>query len=143
MDSLRSTHITLLKERTSAIRRGLSDEINRNGRLIAIKGSRGVGKTNFLLEYCREYYAEDNSCLYININNLFFAAEGLYHFVERFYKLGGKVLLLDQVHKYPGWDKELLACYRSFPDLQIVFTISSIVRVKSNEYLKGIVGCTI
>ena len=72
MDSLRSTHITLLKERTSAIRRGLSDEINRNGRLIAIKGSRGVGKTNFLLEYCREYYAEDNSCLYININNLFF-----------------------------------------------------------------------
>jgi hypothetical protein len=139
MDSLRSTHITLLKERTSAIRRGLSDEINRNGRLIAIKGSRGVGKTNFLLEYCREYYAEDNSCLYININNLFFAAEGLYHFVERFYKLGGKVLLLDQVHKYPGWDKELLACYRSFPDLQIVFTISSIVRVKSNEYLKGIV----
>lgn len=139
MDSLRSTHNTLLKERVSAIRRGLADQIDRKSRLIAVKGSRGVGKTNFLLDYCRDYYPDDISCLYVNINNLFFAAEGLYHFVERFYKLGGKVLLLDQVHKYPGWDRELQACFYSFPGLQIVFTISSIVRVKSNEYLKEIV----
>ena len=48
MDSLINTHNTLLKERTSAIRRGLMDQINRNSRLIAVKGSRGVGKTNFL-----------------------------------------------------------------------------------------------
>lgn len=139
MDSLRSTHTTLIKERTSAIRRGLSDKIDRTSRLIAVKGSRGVGKTNFLLDYCREYYSEDPSCLYVNLNNLFFASEGLYHFVERFYKLGGKVLLLDQVHKYPGWDRDLKACHLTFPDLQIVFTISSIARVKSNEHLKGIV----
>lgn len=139
MDNLRSTHNTLLKERTSAIRRGLSDRIDRTSRLIAVKGSRGVGKTNFLLDYCREYYPEDPACLYVNINNLFFAAEGLYNFAERFYKLGGKVLLLDQVHKYPGWDRELLHCYRCLPGLQIIFTVSSIVRVKSNEYLKGIV----
>lgn len=139
MDSLRITHRTLLKERVSAIRRGLLDEINRNSRLIAIKGSRGVGKTNFLLDYSREFYPNDDSCLYVNINNLFFASEGLFHFAERFYKLGGKVLLLDQVHKYPSWDKELRDCYNSFPDLQIVFTASSIVRIKSNEYLKGVV----
>lgn len=139
MDSLRSNHKILLKERSSAIRRGLLDKIDRTARLIAIKGSRGVGKTNFLLEYSREYNADTTSCLYVNINNLFFASEGLYHFVERFYKLGGKLLLLDQVHKYPQWDKELKTCYEAFPDLQIVFTVSSIVRVKSNEYLKGIV----
>lgn len=137
--NLRTTHNILLKERISAIRRGLSDRIDRTSRLIAVKGSRGVGKTNFLLDYCREYYPDDSSCLYVSINNLFFASGGLYNFAERFYKLGGKVLLLDQVHKYPGWDKELQACYRSLPGLQIVFTISSIVRVKSNEYLKGIV----
>lgn len=71
MDSLRSTHNTLLKERVSAIRRGLADQINRKSRLIAVKGSRGVGKTNFLLDYCRDYYPDDVSCLYVNINNLF------------------------------------------------------------------------
>ena len=139
MNSLAATHEILLKERTSSIRRGLMDRINRDSRLIAVKGSRGVGKTNFLLDFSKEYYAGDDSCLYVNTNNLFIVHDGLFHFVERFHKLGGKVLLLDQVYKYPGWDKEQRACYDAFPDLQIVFTSSSIVRIKSNPYLKGIV----
>lgn len=139
MNSLITTHTTLLKERFSSIRRGLMDEINRDSRLIAVKGSRGVGKTNFLLDYGKEFHPNEKSCLYVNINNLFIVNDGLFHFVEYFYKLGGKVLLLDQVHKYPDWDKELRACYDAFPDLQIVFTASSIVRIKSNPYLKGVV----
>lgn len=139
MNSLVTTHNTLLKERTSSIRRGLMDTIDRKSRLIAVKGSRGVGKTNFLLDYCKEYHLHENTCLYVNINNLFIANDGLFHFVEYFYKLGGKVLLLDQVHKYPEWDKELRACYDTFPELQIIFTSSSIVRIKSNPYLKGVV----
>ena len=73
MESLRNTYKILLKERTSAIRRGLLDTIDTRARLIAIKGSRGVGKTNFLLAFCKEYYMNDPSCLYVNINNLFFA----------------------------------------------------------------------
>lgn len=115
------------------------DRINRQSRLIAVKGSRGVGKTNFLLDYCKEYHPNENSCLYVNINNLFIANDGLFHFVEYFYKLGGKVLLLDQVHKYPEWDRELRKCYDTFPDLQIIFTSSSIVRINSNPYLQGVV----
>ena len=139
MESLRNTHKILMKERTSAIRRGLLDAIDSRARLIAIKGSRGVGKTNFLLDFCKDHYKDNPSCLYVNINNLFFAMEGLFNFVERFYKLGGKVLLLDQIHKYPNWDRELREAYDRFPDLQIVFTASSILRVKSNKYLHGIV----
>lgn len=139
MESLRNTYDILLKERVSTIRRGLLDTIDSRARLIAIKGSRGVGKTNFLLDFAREFHAGDPNCLYVNINNLFFATEGLFHFVERFYKLGGKVLLLDQVHKYPDWDKELRAVYDCFSDLQVVFTISSILRVKSNRHLQGVV----
>ncbi|MEG0795817.1 MAG: AAA family ATPase [Odoribacter sp.] len=139
MNSLVRTHHTLLKERTSLIRRLLMDRVNRNSRLIAIKGSRGVGKTNFLLDYCKEFHLSEDSCLYVNVNNLFIAYDGLFRFVEHFYKLGGKVLLLDQIHKYPEWDKELRECYDSFPDLQIVFTASSIVRIKSNPYLKDVV----
>ena len=139
MESLRNTYDILLKERVSTIRRGVLDTIDTRARLIAIKGSRGVGKTNFLLDFAREYHAGDPDCLYVNINNLFFATEGLFHFAERFHKLGGKTLLLDQAHKYPGWDKELREVYDAFPDLQVVFTISSILRVKSNRYLQGVV----
>ena len=139
MNSLVSTHIALLQDRVSSIRRGLMDRIDRNSRLIAVKGSRGVGKTNFLLDYSKEYHPQDNTCLYVNVNNLFIVNDGLFHFVEHFYKLGGKVLLLDQAHKYPEWDKELRACYDAFPDLQIIFTASSIVRIKSNADRKSVV----
>ena len=140
MESLRNTYDILLKERVSTIRRGLLDRMDAGARLIAIKGSRGVGKTNFLLDFAREYHAGDEGCLYVNLNNLFFATEGLFAFVERFHKLGGKVLLLDQVHKYPGWDRELRAAHDAFPSLQVVFTISSIPRVRTNRYLEGSVS---
>ena len=40
MESLRNTHKILMKERTSAIRRGLLDTIDSRARLIAIKGIR-------------------------------------------------------------------------------------------------------
>lgn len=136
MESLRATQKQLLQERPSVIRRGLLDVIDPHDRLIAIKGSRGVGKTNFLLDFCREHYRDDASCLYVNINNLFFSQEGLFSFIERFYKLGGKVLLLDQIHKYPYWDQELSAAYEQFTELRIVFTVSSLLRVKSNPYLR-------
>ena len=48
-------------------------------------------------------------------------------------------MLLDQIHKYAYWVRELREAYDLFPDLQIVFTASSILRVKSNKYLHGIV----
>ena len=139
MKNLVTTHQTLLNERSSLIQRGLMNQIQRKSRLIAVKGSRGVGKTNFLLDYYKQYHAKDATCLYVNVNNLFIAYDGLFHFVEHFYKLGGKVLLLDQIHKYPDWDKELRTCYDVFADLQIIFTASSIVRIKSNHYLQEVV----
>ncbi|RUT77778.1 AAA family ATPase [Ancylomarina longa] len=139
MNTLVQTHNSLLKDKKTTIRRELADEIDWSQRLIAIKGSRGVGKTTFLLDYVREHCANDKSCLYINLNNLFFTERGLVSFVDEFYKKGGKLLLLDQIHKYPEWASDLRTCYENYPDLHIIFTASSILRVKTNEELKGIV----
>jgi len=140
MNTLVQTHNSLLKHKKGTIRRELADEIDWSQRLIAIKGSRGVGKTTFLLDYIREHHANDKNCLYINLNNLFFTEKGLVPFIDEFYKRGGKILLLDQIHKYPEWAKELRICYAQYSDLQIVFTGSSILRVKTNEELKDIVN---
>jgi predicted AAA+ superfamily ATPase len=46
---------------------------------------------------------------------------------------GGKVLLIDQVFKYPEWATELAYCYEHFPDLQIIFTASSVSRLKAEH----------
>lgn len=121
------------------VRRKLMDEINWNDRLIGIKGCRGVGKTTFLLDYAREYFGADNrECLYINLNQFCFSLRTLTDFANEFREHGGKVLLLDQVFKYDGWSEELRKCYDTIPDLKIVFTGSSVMRLKEeNPILSG------
>lgn len=123
----------------SPVRRGLMDEIDWSDRLIGIKGSRGVGKTTFLLHIAREHFGADNKeCLYINLNHFYFTERTLIDFASEFRAKGGKVLLLDQVFKYPGWSKELRYCYDHFTDLKIVFTGSTVMRLKEeNPDLSG------
>jgi predicted AAA+ superfamily ATPase len=99
----------------------LMDEIDWSHRLIGIKGSRGVGKTTFLLQYAKEQFGTDRSCLYINFNNFYFTEHTLVEFAEAFCAQGGKTLLIDQTFKYENWSKELRECYDRFPQLHIVF----------------------
>jgi predicted AAA+ superfamily ATPase len=110
------------------------DEIDWNDRLIGIKGSRGVGKTTFLLQYARESFGPGNrACLYINLNHFYFTERTLVDFAEEFHSKGGKVLLIDQVFKYPDWSKELRYCYDRYPELKIVFSGSSVMRLKEEN----------
>lgn len=116
------------------------DEINWENRLIGIKGSRGVGKTTLLLQYAKENFGTDRSCLYINMNHLYFTECTLFDFASEFCANGGKTLLIDQVFKYPHWSEELKLCYETIPALKIVFTGSSAMRIKEeNPILSGIV----
>lgn len=116
------------------------DEIDWSDRLIGIKGARGVGKTTFLLQYAKEFYGNNRCCLFINMNNFYFQQTGFVHFAGQFVKQGGQVLLIDQVFKYPDWSKELRECYDKYPTLKIVFTGSSVMRLKEeNPELNGIV----
>ena len=122
------------------VRRDLMDEIDWSDRLIGIKGTRGVGKTTFLLQYAKEKFGNDRSCLYINLNNFYFQGRGIADFAGDFFKRGGRVLLIDQVFKQPDWSHELRLCYDRYPRLKIVFTGSSVMRLKEeNPELNGIV----
>ena len=141
MESFFRTHTNLVEHTKAPVRRTLMDEIDWNDRLIGIKGSRGVGKTTFLLQYAQENFeSTDRSCLYINMNNFYFQGCGIDEFAANFVQNGGKVLLIDQVFKQPNWSSELRRCYDNFPDLKIIFTGSSVMRLKEeNPELNGIV----
>lgn len=117
------------------------DEIDWSSRLIGIKGTRGVGKTTLLLQYAKEQFAlGDRRCLYVNMNNFYFQSRGIADFAGEFYRKGGRVLLIDQVFKQPEWSTELRKCYDEYPGLKIVFTGSSVMRLKDeNPSLNGIV----
>ena len=140
MEAFYRTHNYLVEHTNAPVRRDLMDEINWTDRLIGIKGTRGVGKTTFLLQYAKEKFGTDRSCLFINMNNFYFSGHSMVDFAYEFQKNGGKVLLIDQVFKYPDWSRELRMCYDRFPNLKIVFTGSSVMRLKEeNLELSGIV----
>lgn len=142
LESFFRTHQYLVEHTEAPVRRALMDEINWKSRLIGIKGSRGVGKTTFLLQYARENYApKDHRCLYVNMNNFYFQGKSLFQFAAEFHRMGGQVLLIDQVFKNPEWSHELRAIYDKLSHLRVVFTGSSVMRLKDeNPELNGIVS---
>lgn len=141
MEAFFRTHRYLVEHVNAPVRRTLMDEIDWNDRMIGIKGTRGVGKTTFLLQYAKEHFdIQDRKCLYINMNNFYFQGHGIADFAGEFVRHGGRVLLIDQVFKQPDWSMELRKCYDLYPNLKIVFTGSSVMRLKDeNPELNGIV----
>ena len=141
MEAFFRTHSYLVEHVHAPVRRGLMDEIDWNDRMIGIKGTRGVGKTTFLLQYAKENFdVQDRQCLYVNMNNFYFQGLGIADFAGDFVNRGGRVLLIAQVFKQPDWSKELRRCYDLYPELKIVFTGSSVMRLKEeNPELNGIV----
>lgn len=141
MEAFFRTHAYLVEHTNAPVRRTLMDEIDWDDRLIGIKGTRGVGKTTFLLQYAKEKFGKDDrQCLYVNMNNFYFQERGIADFARDFVAQGGRTLLIDQVFKQPDWSAELRRCYDEIPQLKIVFTGSSVMRLKEgNPELKDIV----
>ena len=141
MEAFYRTHKYLVEHVNAPLRRYLNDEIDWSARLIGIKGTRGVGKTTFLLQYAKDNYGPSNRhCLYVNLNNFYFQGHTLVEFAGRFVEDGGQVLLIDQVFKMPDWSKQLRQCYDIYRNLQIIFTGSSVMRLKEeNPEIGGIV----
>ena len=85
METFYRTHDYLVEHTDAPVRRLLMDEINWNDRLIGIKGTRGIGKTTFLLQYAKEKFGNDRSCLYINMNNFIINCVFLQILIENCY----------------------------------------------------------
>lgn len=141
MEAFFRTHRYLVEHTKAPVRRILMDEIDWGHRMIGIKGTRGIGKTTFLLQYAKENFPlDDYRCLYVNMNNFYFQSRGIADFAGEFYHNGGRVLLIDQVFKQPNWSRDIRKCYDLYPKLKIVFSGSSVMRLKEeNPELNGIV----
>ena len=160
LDAFFRVHDYLVAHNEAPIRRLLMDEIDWSARLIAIKGGRGVGKTDFLLARAKEIEAKDRElkmqqentvrrrkvlspnrpCLYVNLNNFYFTEHSLVEFAGDFVRAGGHTLLIDQMFKYPNWSKELRRCYDKYKSLHIVFSASPVMRlIEENKDISTVV----
>jgi|SRR5690554_1675172 len=115
------------------IQRYLLHQIDLNNRLIAIKGARGAGKTTLLLQFAKLQLPLP-ATLYVSLDHIYFFDNKLYDLAKQFAQFGGVYLLLDEVHKYPNWSREIKLIYDNFPELTIIFTSSSMLEVYKSEF---------
>lgn len=112
--------------------RYLIKEVDWNNQLISIKGARGSGKTTLLLQYAKQHLNLKTS-LFVSLDHLFFTENTLVDLAKDFSKMGGSHLLLDEVHKYPNWSRELKLIYDDVPELKVIFTSSSMLEIYKSE----------
>ncbi len=131
MERLFDTQNRLLQSVDLSKKRYLYDKIDWENRLIAITGQRGVGKTTLLLQRIKES-TNPSDYLYITADSLFIYKLSLFEIALNFRNSGGKHLFIDEVHKYQAWSGEIKHIYDTIPDLQVVFTGSSIIDILKN-----------
>lgn len=112
--------------------RYLYQKIAWNDRMIGIVGPRGVGKTTMVLQYIKQH-KQDIKALYISADIAYFTTHTLIEVADEWSKEDGKLFVIDEIHKYPEWSRELKQIYDTHPDMQIIFTGSSILDIQKGS----------
>lgn len=132
MDQLFEYSNKLINEVDVTFVRYLYSEINWRNRLLGLVGPRGVGKTTLVLQHIQQNLNKADT-LYVTAEDFYFASIRLVDLADRFAKLGGKYLFIDEIHKYPDWAKELKLIYDYHSSLNVIFTGSSVLDIKKGS----------
>ena len=133
MNTLLEQSEYLLSNTTLDFKRFLFNEIKWNNRLIGIKGARGTGKTTLSLQWLKQQDLPVTKAAYFSLDDLYFTNNSLKETIAQFHKQGGKILVLDEVHKYKNWSTEIKNIYDIYTGIKIIFTGSSIIDISRQE----------
>jgi len=126
---IRQASMFILSQPQPEYRRFLHAVIDFSERLIGVKGARGSGKTTLLLQYARDADVAREKILYVACDHPAMVDVDLYGLAQVFYQEGGKLLLIDEVHKARGFGAALKAIRDTFA-LQVIFSGSSALRIE-------------
>lgn len=126
-----------LVERTDLrFQRFLMDRIDWRQRLVMITGMRGVGKTTLLLQHLKRAHADaPERALYVTADDVHLGGIRLIDIAERFaLDHAGRTLVIDEVHRYPLWARELKNVHDLLPDLRVIVTGSSQLDLEHGQH---------
>lgn len=138
MDALFRKSDRLLANTSTEIIREIMDEIHWNSQLISIMGAKGVGKSTLIKQYLKQNYEPgDRSVLYCSADTVDFSTRTLVELAEEFAIQGGELLVIDEIHKYKSgttdWSREIKEIYELFPDLKMIVSGSSLLRLREGD----------
>ena len=122
---IRDLQQILLKKYNTKYKRYFFNKID-FGKMTGIIGARGMGKTTFLLQYLKASKIPISKKLYISADSI--KIDSLFDLALAFQKEEGKLLIIDEIHKYPNFELELKKIY-DFLDLDVIFSGSSALRL--------------
>jgi len=117
-----------LSKKTPNMKRALYEKIDFNSRIIGIKGSRGAGKTTLMHQYAKESKFKISQKLYISCDHPALIDENLSELANEFYIHGGKLILIDEIHKIKDFAKHIKTIY-DFTELNVIFSGSSAMAI--------------
>lgn len=133
MRTLVAKYRNILKNVDTNYVRNIHNAIPWDDRLIAILGARGVGKTTLVLQHIK-LYEDIDTTLFVYADDLWFSTHSLVALAETFYTNGGRVLYIDEIHKYKNWSQEIKNIYDQYPDLKVRYTGSSILDLQKGSH---------
>lgn len=132
IDHLKDTFQRLIDLVDTTTKRALFDHFIPK-RLTGLIGPRGVGKTTLMLQYIKEH--NKAKTFYFSADSVYFRQSTLLEFVDELYKLEGyRFFFIDEVHQYKNWSQELKNIYDSYPDVQVVFSGSSMLELLEGSH---------
>ncbi|MBD5190513.1 MAG: ATP-binding protein [Bacteroidales bacterium] len=117
-----------LRRTPTAFHRYMYDRILWEDRMIGLVGPRGVGKSTMMKQHIL-LQPDRERWLYVSADNSYFYNHTLIELADEWVKENGVHLVIDEVHKYNGWSRELKQIYDTFSDLQVIFTGSSVLDI--------------
>lgn len=133
MEELISYQNNLLSQVDNSWQRYLFPNLKTGEKLLGIKGLRGVGKTTLLLQYIQSPPNQSTQSLYVTADHPYFYKSSLFDLATLFHAYSGGLLVIDEVHKYSNWSRELKLIYDGFPNLKVIFTCSSALDLYRGE----------
>ena len=109
--------------------RYLYKRINWQARIIGIKGARGVGKSTLLIQRIKMFHKNPEEAIYISLDDMWFSSHSLEDLVEFLYARGIKYFYIDEVHRYPMWNRVIKNLYDFYSDINIVYTGSALLAI--------------
>ena len=129
--TLQKISTQILSREVPTYKRYLYSKIDFNSKLIGIKGARGAGKSTILLQYAKSLELPNSKILYVSCDHPAMSGESLYAIAEAFYARGGKLFVIDEIHKNEHFSKDLKAIYDVF-ELQVLFSGSSALQIENS-----------
>ena len=134
MDVLFAKHDRLIANTSLDMVRAMIERIHWNSKLISIQGAKGVGKSTLLKQFVKlNYKTGDRKALYCSADTIDFSRRTLVDLAGEFVMNGGERLIIDEIHKYEGWSREIKEIYDLYPELKVAISGSSLLSLLAGD----------